>query len=407
MDRRNKRRQRSMKITINEIQKKYLEVVENVNCIVLRWTPDGLITFINRYGREFFGYAEEELIGKHVVGTIVPEKETTGRDLRLLLQDVCRHPERYEHNTNQNMCKSGKLVWVEWVNKLVYDERTKKPELLSLGIDISKRVQAEEELRQLNETLERRIAERTAELQAALEKAQSADRLKSAFLATMSHELRTPLNSIIGFTGILLQGLAGPLNEEQTKQLGMIRDSARHLLDLINDILDISKIEAGQLEVAAEAFDVRRMIEEVLEAVMQQAAKKGLTIGAAIAHDVSEMVSDRRRVKQILLNLASNAVKFTQHGEVRLECKTQGDTITFSVHDTGIGIRQDDMDNLFKPFQQIDTGLTRAYEGTGLGLSICKRLVERLGGSISVQSVYGKGSTFTCMLPVVYQASSA
>ncbi len=169
--------------------------------------------------------------------------------------------------------------------------------------DITERVRAETELRRLNAELEERVARRTEELNAAMHQAQEADRLKSAFLATMSHELRTPLNSIIGFTGVLLQGLAGPLNAEQTKQLGMSRDSARHLLALINDVLDISKIEAGQLEVARAPFEMRAAIEDALRAVSPQAQKKGLALTAAIASNVGVVVSDRRRVEQILLNL--------------------------------------------------------------------------------------------------------
>ena len=187
--------------------------------------------------------------------------------------------------------------------------------------DITERVRAETELRLLNTELEERVAQRTEELSTAMLQVQQADRLKSAFLATMSHELRTPLNSIIGFTGVLLQGLAGPLNAEQAKQLGMTRDSARHLLALINDVLDISKIEAGQLEVEHIPFDMRSAIEKSLSVVTPQAQKKGLALTAAIAPDVGVVVSDRRRVEQILLNLLSNAIKFTERGEVRLACR--------------------------------------------------------------------------------------
>ena len=163
------------------------------------------------------------------------------------------------------------------------------------------------------------MARRTAELAVAKERAESADRLKSAFLATMSHELRTPLNSIIGFTGIMLQGLAGPLNAEQTKQLGMVQSSARHLLALINDVLDISKIEAGQLEIRAEQFDLRSSLEKVAALVKPLAEKKGLALRVVLSPDVGQAVSDRLRVEQVLLNLLNNAVKFTERGEVTLE----------------------------------------------------------------------------------------
>jgi signal transduction histidine kinase len=232
------------------------------------------------------------------------------------------------------------------------------------------------------------------------EKAQEADRLKSAFLASMSHELRTPLNSIIGFTGILLQGLVGSLNDEQTKQLHMVQNSANHLLNLINDILDISKIEAGQLVISSDAFNLKDSIEKAIQTITPLAEMKALTVTADIQPEVGIIVSDQRRVEQILLNLLNNAVKFTNEGEVRLECTIKKKKIVISIIDTGIGIKENDQERLFKPFQQIDSGLSRKYEGTGLGLSICKRLVEKLGGKIWLKSRWGKGSTFTFTLPL-------
>ena len=231
------------------------------------------------------------------------------------------------------------------------------------------------------------------------EAAKEADRLKSAFLATMSHELRTPLNSIIGFTGIMLQGLAGPLNDEQALQLGMVSKSAQHLLDLINDVLDISKIEAGQLKVSAEAVDIRQTIDKAIQTVTPMAQKKGLALIVNIAPDVGRISSDERRLEQIIINLVNNAIKFTEQGEVRLECEIRKDEVVISVIDTGIGIKPEDIDNLFEPFHQIDSGLTRKHEGTGLGLSICRRLVEMLGGKIWVESEWGQGSVFTFTLP--------
>ena len=262
------------------------------------------------------------------------------------------------------------------------------------------RKQAEEELRKLNLELEQRIAARTEELAAAMIRAQESDRLKSAFLATMSHELRTPLNSIIGFTGVILQGLAGPLNEEQTKQLNMTRDSARHLLALINDVLDISKIEAGQLQILKRTFDMRQAIESALRVTQPLAQKKNLQVITSIGFEVGMINSDRRRVEQVLINLVNNAIKFTERGDVSVECRVRNGWLETSVHDHGIGIRPEDLDKLFKPFQQIDTGLTRGHEGTGLGLSICKRLIGAMGGEITVESQWGVGSLFRFTLPI-------
>ncbi|PKN18953.1 MAG: sensor histidine kinase [Deltaproteobacteria bacterium HGW-Deltaproteobacteria-6] len=254
------------------------------------------------------------------------------------------------------------------------------------------------ELKRINQEMEQRIIERTAQLAAAMEKAQAADRIKSAFLATMSHELRTPLNSIIGFTGILIQRLGGPLNEEQDKQLHMVYNSAKHLLDLINDVLDISKIEAQQLNVTSESFNLSDCVQKVVKSSQPLADKKGIELSATIAPDIGLIKSDRRRVEQILLNLISNAVKFTERGFVRLNCTVQENKIIIAVQDSGIGIKTEDMDILFNAFRQIESGITRKYDGTGLGLAISKKLANLLGGEIEVESVWGKGSTFRLIL---------
>jgi PAS domain S-box-containing protein len=289
---------------------------------------------------------------------------------------------------------------------------TQMPDGRLLGVirDVSQAKLAEQALRELNETLEHKVAARTEELERALERAEGADRLKSAFLATMSHELRTPLNSIIGFTGIVLQGLAGPLTPEQTKQLGMVRGSARHLLELINDVLDLSKIEAGQLQVHVERFDLAGLLQRVVLSMMPLAQKKGLTLELVVPTDLGELVSDRRRVEQILLNLTNNALKFTEQGGVTVtaervhepgpEGKPGPPSVRIGVADTGPGIEPFQLSKLFQPFSQLDTGLTRQHEGTGLGLAICRRLAALLDGEIGVTSEWSRGSTFTITLPV-------
>jgi PAS domain S-box-containing protein len=268
-------------------------------------------------------------------------------------------------------------------------------------IDITERKKAEEELKHHREHLEELVIERTAELEKEKEHALSADRLKSAFLATMSHELRTPLNSIIGFTGILMKGGPGPLNEEQKKQLGMVQTSARHLLSLINDILDISKIEAGQLKMNLQPFNFPDVILKVVEINRPFAEKKNLRLSVSIDENINDIVSDNVRVQQILLNLVNNAIKFTEVGEISIKCSLINDYVKIEITDTGLGIESGKMEQLFKPFVQIDTGLTRKHEGTGLGLSICKKLTGMLDGKIEVESEYGRGSTFSVSLPII------
>ncbi len=277
-----------------------------------------------------------------------------------------------------------------------------------LSIDVTERHRAEAALLDAKANLERKVEERTAELQTALVRAEAADRIKSAFLATMSHELRTPLNSILGFTGIVLQGLAGPLTDEQRKQLGMVKGSARHLLDLINDVLDISKIEAGQLTIRAEPFDLRASVDRAVASMRSMADQKQIQLEVTMPADLAPMCSDRRRVEQILLNLLNNGVKFTERGRVSLTVEagasvvlaTGRPAVRIRVSDTGIGITPEDLRTLFQPFRQLDTGLARQHEGTGLGLAICRRLTELLGGEIGAESTVGAGSVFTVTLPL-------
>lgn len=391
-------------LRLAESERKYRELVELANSIILRWNSAGEITFLNEFGREFFGYAEGEIVGRHVVGTIVPETDAEGRDMREFIDRICAAPELYDRSLNMNMRRNGERVWIAWTNRILRDARNDSVEILSVGTDVTAQRRAEVAMREVNETLERKVAGRTEELQAALQRAEAADQVKSAFLATMSHELRTPLNSIIGFTGLMLQGLAGPLNDEQTKQMGMVRGSARHLLELINDVLDISKIEAGQLEVRSEAFDLPGLIEEAIASVRPLADKKELGLVCVVDPALGEMVSDRRRVGQILLNLLNNAIKFTERGCVTLSADlldghSAAPVVRLRVTDTGIGIKPDDVSRLFRPFHQIETGLARSHEGTGLGLVICRRLAALLGGAIAVTSEWGKGSEFTVTLP--------
>ena len=404
---------KQMEDTLRESELKYRELVMLANSIILRWTRDGRITFLNEFGRRFFGYSEAEIIGRDLVGSIVPPIERSGRDLRHLMREIRKAPQQYERNINENIRCNGQRVWIDWTNKVVLDDEGEVKEILSIGSDITARIEAEEQIRRLNEdlkkhaqVLEHRVAERTAQLMVAKERAESADQLKSAFLATMSHELRTPLNSIIGFTGILLQELAGPLNAEQKKQLSMVQTSSRHLLSLINDVLDISKIEAGQLELMASPFELQRSIEKMVKIVSPLAEKKGIDLIVDMPEETYTLVTDQRRVEQIILNLLNNALKFTDNGRVRIFCRSENGNTTLSVEDTGIGIQADELPGLFQPFHQIDTGLSRKHEGTGLGLSICKKLLDIMGGAIDVQSEWGRGSTFTIRLPRQTQAGA-
>ncbi|MFM9434736.1 two-component system, sensor histidine kinase and response regulator [Janthinobacterium sp. CG_23.3] len=245
------------------------------------------------------------------------------------------------------------------------------------------------------ETINREIALKNLELA-------EASRMKSAFIANMSHELRTPLNAIIGFTGALLMKLPGPLTVEQDKQLNTIRSSARHLLSLINDILDVAKIEAGKLTLTLETVHYQQLINEVADTLRPLAEQKGLELQVALPDQPVRVETDRRALAQILINLLNNAIKFTERGTVRVnltERPEEGHTLTeMSVTDSGAGIREEDQSKLFQAFSQLDSTSTRHAEGAGLGLYLCQNLASAIGGALFFNSDYGSGSTFTLAL---------
>lgn len=230
-----------------------------------------------------------------------------------------------------------------------------------------------------------------------------ASRMKSAFIANMSHELRTPLNAIIGFTGALLMKLPGPLTDEQDRQLNTIRSSARHLLSLINDILDVAKIEAGKVTLSLEAVHCQQLMGEVADTLRPLAAQKGLQVFIELPEQPIILQTDRRALAQILINLANNAIKFTEKGMVKLTLSEhkddKGQDITeFNVIDSGSGIKEEDQAKLFHAFSQLDSTSTRHAEGAGLGLYLSQNLANLLGGSLFFSSDFGKGSTFTLAL---------
>jgi signal transduction histidine kinase len=245
-----------------------------------------------------------------------------------------------------------------------------------------------------NARLFREIEEKSQQLQVA-------NRHKSEFLANMSHELRTPLNAIIGFSEVLVDRMFGELNDKQAEYLRDIYDSGRHLLSLINDILDLSKVEAGRMELEVTRFDVPQAIDNALTLVRGRAEAHGIKLEQVVDERLGEFAGDERKFKQILVNLLSNAVKFTpESGHVTVRAAPRDGVVEVAVTDTGIGISPEDQHTVFEEFRQVGTDYARKREGTGLGLALTKKFVELHGGTITVRSALGQGSTFTFILPV-------
>ncbi|BAZ69732.1 multi-sensor hybrid histidine kinase [Fischerella sp. NIES-4106] len=330
---------------------------------------------------QILGYSREDLFGKRFTDYIFQSE----RDLELYQQLSSGNCDRLEME-RRFLHKNGQIVWT-LVNISLISSQNDQPEyFLAMIEDITERKHTELELCETKEA------------------AEAGSRAKSEFLATMSHELRTPLNAIMGLSQLLQQEMMGTLNDKQKEYVNCIHSSGEHLLALINDILDLSKVEAGKEELFLSQLLVKDLCEYIISTVCDRAEEKKLQLITKIDQQAEFCIGDERRVKQMLLNLLTNAIKFTAAGKVCLEVKKVPQGIIFTVSDTGIGIDPSQFQFLFEPFKQLDSRLNRQYEGTGLGLALTRKLARLHGGDVTVESVLGKGSHFTLFLPD--QASS-
>ena len=344
------------------------------------------------------GYTKTEVMAQSFLDFYHPDsQEKAITTLQELLQSG--HIEDVELQMQR---KDGSQLDISLNASAVYDEQGHIAYSRSTCRDITERKKAEFALQQLNQDLDRRVKERTAELETAKVAAEAANEAKSNFMAIMSHELRTPLNAILGMSEVLREQIHGALNAEQLNSLQYIEEGGYHLLHLINDILVISKIEADHLDLDITLISVTDLCNASMRFIQPLAQDKGIGLKTIFDHSITSTLADERRLKQILINLLSNAVKFTPPGgQVIMETKGNADNrvIHFTVSDTGVGISKANLEHIFKPFTQLDSALTRQFEGTGLGLALVARLVELHGGGVTVESKVGQGSRFNVSLP--------
>lgn len=369
---------------LEESESKYRILVENANSLIIRWTCDGKLTFFNEYAQNFFGFSAEDVLGKPLVGTIVPLAESTGRELVPLMAEIASYPTAFSQNENENVRADGKRVWVSWSNQGIYDDAGELTEILSVGTDISARIIMEKELLK------------------AKDEAEIASKAKSEFLANMSHEIRTPLNGVLGMLQLAsISGVGGEVGSYVETAL----ESGRNLLTIINDILDVSKIEAGKCVIEQASFSPRQVVDSVVRTFVHQAREVGLALNSCVDDTVPEtLIGDGGRIRQVLFNLVGNAMKFTNQGEVcvsihSLSPLTEGfHRLLFVVEDSGIGIPEEKVAYVFDAFTQVDGSYCRKYQGSGLGLGIVKRLVHLMGGIITIDTVLDQGTTIVFAL---------
>jgi PAS domain S-box-containing protein len=360
--------------------------------------PDGNIEYVNKKFTEATGYHLDEVVGQNP--RILKSGHTPMEEYRKLWGNIKAGKEwRGEFYTRR---KDGGCFWESALISPILNNHNQITHFLAVKEDITARKEAELELVRLNQELEDRVKQRTLELKNANLALEKASKLKDEFLASMSHELRTPLTGVLGLSEALQKGVYGDLNDKQVNILHTIEEGGRHLLNLINDILDLSKIEAGKMELQPSMVSVDEVCQASIRLVKQMATARRQKL--TLMQDPPDMLmyADSKRMKQILVNLLGNAVKFTpDEGELGLEVTgdEKKDEVRFVVWDTGIGISPEDMEKLFQPFVQIDSSLSRTYGGTGLGLSLVDRLVKLHHGKVSVKSVVGKGSRFIVSIP--------
>jgi signal transduction histidine kinase len=412
---------------IEEEQLRNILTIDKENLKVLLETTQGYTAFTEDSKRNYLFFSTSPSLGWKI-GFIIPveeiDREVWASVLQMLLALACTlilfsivtliwlqkfvvRPLKKLSNITGSITDASMLNNYNYIETKSQDEIGYLARSFNIMIDNLKKSNnalktSEKALRKLNSELEEKVYERTDELTHANSRLKELDHLKSMFISSMSHELRTPLNSIIGFTSIILKGMTGKITSEQRKQLNMVKSSADHLLELITDVIDVSKIEADKIELSIEDFDLPYLIQEVKNSFVVITDKKGLRLILEIPERLL-IRSDRRRVKQIIMNLVSNAIKFTEEGKIEINVEKKDGKAYISVADSGMGIKKEDMQKLFKQFSRIHNINKQIVEGTGLGLYLSEKMAHMLRGNIRAESNFGTGSVFTLTLPLKYE----
>lgn len=376
----------SLQKELKESEEKYRDLFENANDAMYTQDLEGRIITMNEAGLKITGCTRAEMIGSNFAEWITPETIKIGQDIleRIMSGEVVTEPTKLKIFN-----KKGETRWVEFTIRLIR-KNNKITGIHGIGRDVTDLERAKEELKALIAREQAALAEAAAE--------RELNRMKSVFLSITSHELRTPLNSILGFTGIILEGWSGELNPEQKEQLGMVQNSAKQLLMIINDVIDLSMIESGKLMARVCEFSLKDVVDEAVLSINANLLEKGLTMSVEV-EDI-HLKTDKKRVLQCITNLLSNAVKFSEIGNIKITARIIENMVHISVTDTGIGIRAEDTQKLFLPFERLESPLRLKTSGMGLGLYITKKLaINILGGDVFVKSEPGKGSTFTMQIP--------
>ncbi len=393
--------ERKMAEKLSQEARKYAEnIIDTVREPFVVLDKDLKVLSANHSFYSTFEVTSDETVGNLIYN--IGNRQWDIPSLRTLLEEILpQKTEFINYEVSHKFQTIGQKIMLLNARQ-IYQEVIGTPIILLAIEDITQRKQTDEELKKHREHLEEMINERTREVRLAKDEAEHANMAKTNFLHTMSHELRTPLNAVLGFSEMLKQKTSGELNEKQERFIDNIITGGKNLHNIIGQILDAVKMYEGTLELRIEKIPVLETLDEIVGAIKEKAAKKNVLLEKNFDPELEYIEADKQKFKQIFINLLDNAVKFSKDegGTVTINAKKEGDMARFSVSDRGIGIKEENIENIFQKFTQLDSGTSRKYGGTGIGLAISKQFVELHGGKISVKSKYGEGSTFTFLIPL-------